>query len=156
MSLGDRQPHTNPTDHRETGGNSGKGRAQKNPAQKGFLGVSPGQRIGLNCPYKAEVGGSSPSTPTGETPAQRGFLRESGELDNGVLDTLRTRIGRDLFVECFCRGLIHALIKMPVDIQSRPNRGMAETIGDDLGMLSLGDEQRYLGVPKRVGSEILV
>ena len=79
-----------------------------------------------------------------------------GEIDNGVVNRLRTRIGRDLLIESLCSGLIGTLIEMPVDVQNRPNRGMAKTIGNDLGMLSLGDEQCYLGVAKRVGSEIFV
>ena len=69
-----------------------------------------------------------------------------GEFDNGVLDTLRTRIGRDLSVECFRGRLVGALVEVSVDVQNRANRGVAETVGDDFGVLSLGDEERYLGV----------
>ena len=89
-------------------------------------------------------------------PCSAGVSARLGELDNGVLDTLRTRIGRDLFVECFRGSLVGALVEVSVDVQNRANRGVAETVGDDFGVLSLGDEERYLGVPKCVGSEILV
>ena len=82
------QPHTNPTDHRETGGNGGNRREHKLPAQKPFLLVCPGQRIGPIFPDAEEVRGSNPLAPTREPPRNRGFLaigvgQETNRIVNG-------------------------------------------------------------------------
>ncbi len=66
------------------------------------------------------------------------------------------RLGSDLCIESLSGGLVSAFVEVAVDVEDGPYRGVAEAVGDDLGMLSLGDEERHLGASERVGTEILV
>ncbi len=103
MAPTPRQPH-------RPSGNWGKRReplGTETPAQRRFLSVSAGSGTRPICPYEAEVGGSSPSTPTKRNPCSAGVSARSGELDNGVVDRLRTRIGRDLLCVPSCPVSVH-------------------------------------------------
>ncbi len=68
------QPHTNPTDHRETGGMGGNSREHERPGQESFLDRTAGQRFAR---YLTAVKGSGvqiPSAPQHEAPAQEGVF----------------------------------------------------------------------------------
>ena len=54
------------------------------------------------------------------------------------------RPGPYLCIEAFGGGLVGALVEVAVDVEDGPDRGVAETIGDHLRMLALGDKQCHL------------
>jgi len=57
------------------------------------------------------------------------------------------RVGR---LEAVGGGLVEAVEQVPVGVERRLDRGMAEALLDDLWMLALGDEQRGVGMPQIV------
>ena len=61
---------------------------------------------------------------------------------------------RDLCVESFSGRLVGTFVQMPITVEDGAYARVAETVGDDLGVLALGDEERHLGAPQDVSAEI--
>jgi hypothetical protein len=54
------------------------------------------------------------------------------------------------------RGFICSVIEVAVNVEDGAHRSVTKTVRDDLGVLTLSDEERYLGTSQGMGAKFNV